>query len=82
MGASIEASVSEGVPELSQGINYSCRIMPQSVRIWVTPRKDRNSWGMFFPHPKSPSTCLVYPQTGGIFRALSNVCATRIRKLS
>ena len=30
MGASIEASVSEGVPELSQGINYSCRIMPQS----------------------------------------------------
>ena len=45
-GASI-GSVSEGVPELSAGINYSCRIMPQPVRIWVTPRKDWNSRDIF-----------------------------------
>ena len=53
MGASIEASVSEGVPELSVGINYSCRIMPQPVRIWVTPRKDWNSGDIFSFSQKS-----------------------------
>ena len=37
------SSVSEGVLELSQRINYSCPIMPEPVRIWVTTGKDWNS---------------------------------------
>ena len=71
MGASIEASVSEGVPELSQGINYSCRIMPQSG--YGSPPERTGIPGACFSFTPNPHPLAVYPQTGDIFRTQFSV---------